>query len=130
MSYKRYYLPTIEIQNFNVMIDGQNFFDQTVRNNLITYDNIQKIATDQGDDFTTGCLVDYSYFNKHYKMIAIDLSKQQALDAGPKAIQQFNFTGNRDLQAILFFMIEEAKESVLHFSHGTVKVFFFFFFLL
>ena len=130
MSYKRYYLPTIEIQNFNVMIDGQNFFDQIVRNSLITYDNIQKIATDQGDEYTTGFLVDYNYFNKHYKMIAIDLSKLQALDAGAKAIQQFNFTGNLDLQAILFFIIEEAKETVLHFSHGTVKVFFFVFFAL
>ena len=63
-------------------------------------------------------------------MIAIDLSKLQALDAGAKAIQQFNFTGNLDLQAILFFIIEEAKETVLHFSHTTVKVFFFVFFLL
>ena len=59
-----------------------------------------KIAPGQGDDYTTGCLLDYNYFNKHYKMIAIDLSKQQALDADPKAIQQMNFTGNleRDIE--------------------------------
>ena len=61
---------------------------------LITYDTIQKIATGHGDDYTTGCLLDYNYFNNYYKMIAIDLSKQQALDADPKAIQQINFTGN------------------------------------
>ena len=66
------------------MIDGRNFFDQTVKNNLITYDNIRKIATGQGDDYTTGCLLDYNYFNNHYKMIAIDLSKQQELDDDPK----------------------------------------------
>ena len=51
-----------------------------------TYDNIQKIATGQGDDYTTGCLLDYNYFNNYYKMIAIDLSKQQEFDADPRAI--------------------------------------------
>ena len=68
------------------MIDGRNFFDLPVKKSLITYDNIRKIATGQGDDYTTGCLLDYNYFNDNYKMIAIDLSKQQALDVDPKAI--------------------------------------------
>ena len=67
------------------MIDGQNFFDEPVKNNLIPYDNIRKIGTGQGDDHTTGCLLDYNYFNNYYKTIAIDLSKQQALDADPKS---------------------------------------------
>ena len=53
-----------------------------------TYDNIRKIATDQRDDYATGCLLDYPYFKENYKLIAIDLSKQQALDADPKEIQQ------------------------------------------
>ena len=61
-----------------------------------TYENIRKITIGQGDDYTTGCLLDYTYFKKYYKMIAIDLSKQQALDAGPGAIQQINFTANSD----------------------------------
>ena len=61
-----------------------------------TYENIIKIAIDQGDDYITGCLLDYSYFKDRYKMIAIDLSKQQALDADPRAIQQSNFTANLD----------------------------------
>ena len=74
-SYTRYYLPLVEIKNYNVVIDGRSFFDQPVINNLITYDNIQKIATGQGDDYTTGCPLDYNYFNNYYKMIAIDLSK-------------------------------------------------------
>ena len=83
-----------------MLINGQNFFDQPVRNNLITYDNIQKIATGQGDDYTTGCLLDYDYFKKYYyKMIAIDLCKQQVLDADPKEIQQINFTGNLENQS-------------------------------
>ena len=72
----------------------ENFFDQPVKNDMRTYDNIQKIATGQGDDYTTSCLLDYNYFNNCYKMIAIDLSKQQALD--PKAMQQINFTGHLD----------------------------------
>ena len=73
------------------MIYGRNFFDRTVKNNLITYDNIQKIATGQGDDYTTGCLLDHNYFNNYYKRIATDLSKQLALDADQKAIQHINF---------------------------------------
>ena len=68
-------------------------------------------------------MLDYDYFNKYYKVIAIDLSKQQALDAYTKAKQQINFTGNLQQQATLFFIIEEAKERVLEFSQGTVKVF-------
>ena len=80
-SNKRYYIPNVEIKDYNVMIDGKNFFDQPVRNDKVTYENIRKIAIGQGDDYTTGCLLDYIYFKKYYKMIAIDLGKQQALDA-------------------------------------------------
>ena len=70
------------------MIDGKNFFDQPVKNNKITFGNIRKLATGQRDDYTTGCLLDYIYFKNYQKMIAIDLSKQQAVDADPKAIQK------------------------------------------
>ena len=89
-----------------------------------TYENIKKITIDQGDDYTTGCLLDYSYFKNYYKIIAIDLSNQQALDADPRAIQQINFTANldRDGNTTMFFITEEAKETVLGFSQGTVKV--------
>ena len=69
------------------MIDGRNIFKQPVKNNLITYHNIRNIATGQGEDYTTGSLLDYNYLNNYYKMIAIYLSKQQELDADPKAIQ-------------------------------------------
>ena len=89
-----------------------------------TYENIRKITTGQGDDYTIGCLLDYAYFKDHYKMIAIDLSKQQALDADPRAIQQINFTANLDRRGntTMFFSIEEAKETLLDFSKGTVKI--------
>ena len=106
------------------MIDGKNFFDQPINSDLKTYENIRKIATGQGDDYTTGCLLDYSYFKENYRMIAIDLRKQQALDADPRPIQQINFTANldRDEGATMFFITEQAKEIVLDFSQGTVKV--------
>ena len=90
-----------------------------------TYENIRKTAAGQGDDYTSGCLLDYSYFKENYKMIIIDLSKQQALDADPRAIQQINFTAYLDRagNTTIFFITEEAKETVLDFSQRTVKVF-------
>ena len=94
------------------MINGENFFDQPIKNNKIAYENIRKIATGQGDDYTTGCLLDYPYFVNTYKMIAVDLSKQQALDADPRAIQQINFTANLDKAGntrVLLFLKKQKK---------------------
>ena len=104
------------------MIDGKNFFDQTINNMIKTYENIRKITIGQGDDYTTGCLLDYTYFKKYYKMIAIDLSKQE--DADPRAIQQINFTANLDRagNTRIYFILEEAKGTVFEFSQGAVKV--------
>ena len=123
-SARRYNLPTVEIKHYNIMINGENFFDQPIKNNKVTYENIRKIATGQGDDYTTHCLLDYPYFADTYKMIAVDLTKQQALDADPRAIQQINFTANLDraVNTRVYFILEEAKESILDFSQGTVKV--------
>ena len=94
------------------MIDRHNFFDQPVRNDSITY-NILKNGAGQGDDYTTGSLLDYNYFKRYYEMIVIDLSKQQALDADSKAIQQINFTETLDRGAgsLMFFVVEEAKKT-------------------
>ena len=108
--YTKYYHPTEEIKDYNVIIDRRNFFDQPVKNDFKTNDNIRKIAIGRGDDYTTGCLLDYNYFKNHYKLIAIDLSKQQKLDADPKAIQQINSAGNIEKDTFLFFIIEEAKQ--------------------
>ena len=104
------------------MNDGKHVFGQQVKNKKVTYKNIRKIATGQGDDYTTGCLLDYAYFRD--KMIVIDLSKQQALDADPRAIQQINFTTSLDRpnNARIFLILKEAKETVSDFSQGTVKV--------
>ena len=76
------------------MIDGRKFFDQPINSMSNPYKNIRKVSTGKGDDYTTGYLLDYSYFKENYILIAIDLSKQQALGAGPRAIQQINFTAN------------------------------------
>ena len=123
-SHSTYYLPKVEIKDYNVMIDGKNFFDQPINSMTKTYENIRKIAIVQGDDYTTGCLLDYSYFKDHYKMIAIDLGKQQSLDGDPRAIQQINFAANLDRagNTTMFFIIEETKETVFEFSEGTVKL--------
>ena len=111
-SNKRYFIPNVEIKDYNVMIDGKNFFDQLVKTNNVTYENIRKIATGQGDDYTTGCLLDYIYFKNYYKMITVDLNKEQVLDVDPKAIQQIDFTPNLDRagNTRIYFILEEAKK--------------------
>ena len=124
ISTRRYNLPTVEIKDRSIMVNGENFFDQPIKNNKVTYENIRKTATGQGDDDTTGCLLDYPYFMDTYKMIAVDLSKQQGLDADPGAIQQINFTANLDRAGNTRFysIIEEAKETISDLSQGAVKV--------
>ena len=123
-SHSGYYLPNFEIKDYNIIINGENFFDQPIKNNKITYENIRKNATGQGDDYTARCLLDYSYIMDTYKMIAVDLSKQQALDADPRAIQQINFSANLDRagNTRVYFILEEAKGTILDFAQGTVKV--------
>ena len=84
----------------------------------MTYENIRKIATGQGDDYTSGCLLDYNYFKNYYKMVAIDLSKKQVLDLDLKAMQQINFTGNLDIvgQTTIFSLLKKQKKqfSIFH----------------
>ena len=119
-SHTEYYLPTVEIKDYNVMIDGRKFFDQPINNDVKTFENIRKLAS----HYTTGCLLDCPFFKENYKMIVINLSKQQALDADPRAIQQINITGNlgRAERAFMFFIYEEANRTILEFFQGTVKV--------
>ena len=123
-SSEEYYLSIVEIKDYNTMINGENVFDQPIKNNKVTYDNIRKIVTGYGDNYTTGSLLDYPYFMDTYKMIDVDLSKQQALDTDPRAIQQINFTANlyRAGNTRVYFILEEAKETILDFSQETVKV--------
>ena len=127
-SYSNYYLPKVEIKDCNVKLDGKNFFDQPINSDLKTSEKnmkkYRKIVTSKGDYHTTCCLLVYSYFRYHYKTITIELSKQQVLDADPRAIQQINFKANLDrtVNSIMSFIIEEAKETTLDFSQITVKL--------
>ena len=107
------------------MTDGKNIFDQPINSNLKTYDNIRKITIGKGDDYATGCLLDYVYFKSYCKMIARNLSKKQALDADPKAIQQINFTANleRAGNTRIYFILEEAKETIFEFLTRDSKSF-------
>ena len=111
-SYKRYFLPRVKIKDCNVMINRQIFFDKPAKNDLRTYENIRKIATGQGDDYTTGCLVDYPYCKEYYMTIAIDVDKKQALDAYLKAAQKINLTGilNQDGRPTMFFILKNQKK--------------------
>ena len=106
------------------MINGENFFDQPIKSNKVTYENNRKLATGQRDDYTTGCLLDYPYFKNSHEIIAVDLSKQQALDAAPRANQRISFAAHLDRagNTRIYFILEKAKETKLDFSQGTVKV--------
>ena len=122
-SHTGYYLPNVELKDCSIMINGENFFDQPIKYNKVTYENIRKVCTGQGDDYTTGCLLDYPYFKDSYKMIVAYLSKQQTLDADPRTIQQINFTANlnRAPNTRIYFILEKTKKTILNFAQGTVK---------
>ena len=90
---KKYFFPNVAIKSCNIEIDGRNFYDQAINDSVKQYDEVRKLSTGQGDDCTTGCLLDYKYFKGNYKLLAADLSKQKALGADSRAIQQIIFTG-------------------------------------
>ena len=86
-NHTKYFLPRVNINNYNVLTDGRNFYDQPINDTIKQNDEIGKIAIGQGDDYTTGCLLDYQYLKDHYNLNAIDVCKQKELDADSKAIQ-------------------------------------------
>ena len=108
------------------MIDGRNFYDQPINDLIKQYDEVRKVSTGHGDDYTTGSLLDYAYFKDNYRLIAVDLSKQKSLDADPRAIQQIVFQGvvggDDNTKIRLYTILEQSKETVLEFYKGTAKV--------
>ena len=92
-SYRKYFLWRVDVTNYNVLIDGRNFYDQSINHLVKQYDEITKIAAGQGDDYRTGSLLDYQYFIDYYNIIAVDLSKGKELDADSRAVQQMGFYG-------------------------------------
>ena len=114
-SYRKYFLPRVNITNYNVLIDGRVFYDQPINYQIKKYDEIRKIATGKGDDYTNRCLLDYQYFKDHYQLIAVDLSKQKELDADPRAIQQIESYGKLETSSQVFTILEKLKGTVLEF---------------
>ena len=121
-SHTKYFLPKVNITNYNVLIDGKNFYDQLINDLVKIYDDIRKTATGQGDDYTTGWLLDYQYFKDHYNLIAIDLNKQKELDADSRTIQQIEFYGMLKTNPQVYTVLEKSKETMLEFSKGAAKV--------
>ena len=121
-SYRKYFVPRVDITSYNVLIDGRNFYDQPINDSIRKFDKIRKIATGKGDNYATGCLLDYDYFKKNYQLIAVDLSKQRDLDADPRAIQQIEFIGMLKTRSNVFTILEKSKETISEFFKGTAKV--------
>ena len=123
---RKYFLPRGKIENYNVLIDGGSFHDQPINDLIKQYDEIRRVSSGQGDDYTTGCLLDYTYFKDNYRLIAANLSKQEALDTYPRAIQQIVFQGvvggaDKHKNKTVYYL-EKSKEAVLEFYKRTAKV--------
>ena len=114
-SFSKYYVPNVQIKDFNVLSDGKSFFNMPLKNKEETYEQIIELA--RNNDYATGNLLDYEYFSKHYRLIAIDLSKQIELE-NPDLKQQINFIGRleRNGGATVFFVIEKLEETTFKFS--------------
>ena len=108
------------------MIDERKFYDQPINDITNQFDEVRKVLTWYGDDYTNGCLLDYAYFKDNCRLIAVDLSKQKALDADPRAIQQIVFQGvvggENNTKIRLYTILEKSKETILEFAKGTAKV--------
>ena len=118
----KYYLPRIDITKYNVIIDRRNFYDNPIENDIEKYRELKKVMIGKGKD-TTASLLDYDYFKKHYKLVAVNLSKQKELDADPRAIQQIEFKYMLETNSTIYWVVEKSKETILEFYKGTVKVY-------
>ena len=122
-NHKIYYLPRVDIKDYNAIIDGRNFYDNNINSDVEKYTELKKVMIGKGDDYTTGSLLDYDSFKKNYKLVAIDLSKQKELDADPRAIQEVQFKCKFDVESMIYIILEKSKETILEFYKGTVKVY-------
>ena len=120
---RKYYLPRIDLEKYNVIIDGKNFYDNPIESDIEKYRELKKVMIGKGEDYTTGSLLDFNYFDKHYKLVAVDLSKQKELDVDPSAIQQIEFKYMVGTNSTIYWVIEKSKETKLEFYKGNVKVY-------
>ena len=112
---RKYYLPRISLNKYNVIIDGRNFYDNPIESDIEKYRESKKVMTGKGEDYTTGSFLDYNYFDTHYKLEAADLSKQKELDADPRAIQQIEFKYMLGTNSTIYWVLEKSKETILEF---------------
>ena len=119
-SYYQFYLPNVFVKDFNVIIDKLAFFDLPIKNEEEAYE--KNIDISKNDEYTTGNLLDYDYFKKYYKVIAIDLSKQQVLQENKDLIQQINFIGRLKQNANIFVILEKKENTILEFSQNFANV--------
>ena len=120
---QKYYLLRIDLEKYNVIIDGRNFYDNPIESDIEKYRELKKVMIGKGEDYTTESLLDFNYFDKHYKLVAVDLSKQKVLDADPRAIQQIEFKYMLGTNSTIYWVLEKSKETILEFYKGTVKVY-------
>ena len=120
---RKYYLPRIDLEKYNVVIDGRNFYDNPIESDIEKYRELKKVMIGKGEDYTTGSLLDFNYFDKHYKLVAVHLSKQKEFDADPRAIQQTEFKYMLGTNSTIYWVLEKSKETILEFYKGTVKVY-------
>ena len=120
---RKYYLPRIDLEKYNVVIDGRNFYDNAIESDIEKYRELKKVMIGKGEDYTAGSLLDFNYFDKHYKLVAVDLSKQKELDADLRAIQQIEFKYILGTNSTVYWELEKSKETILEFYKGTVKVY-------
>ena len=118
---QKYYLPRIDLNKYNVIIDGRNFYDNPIESDIEKYRELKKVMTGKGEDYTAGSLLDFNYFYKQYKLVAVDLSKQKELDADPRAIQQIEFKYMLGTNSTIYWVLEKSKETILEFYKGTVN---------
>ena len=120
---QKYYLPRTDLEKYNVIIDGRNVYDNPIESDIEKYRELKKVMIGKGEDYTTGSLLDFNYFDKHCKLVAIDLSKQKELHADPRAIQQTEFKYMLGTNSNIYWVLEKSKETILEFYKGTVKVY-------
>ena len=120
---RKYYLPRIDLEKYNFIIDGRNFYDNPIESDIEKYRELKKVMIGKGEVYTTGSLFDFNYFDKLYKLVAVDLSKQKELDADPRAIQQIEFKYMLGTNSTIYWVLEKSKETILEFYKGTVKVY-------
>ena len=120
---RKYYLPRIDLEKYNVIIDGRNFYDNPIESDIEKYRELKKVMIGKGKDYTTRSFLDFNYFDKHYKLVVVDLSKQKELDADPRAIQQIEFKYMLGTYSTIYWVLEKSKETILEFYKRTVKVY-------